>query len=263
MLRRARERRRALSQAHTRFRARAQATRRRPWRAVAAVAVLALLVGAVIFTVGYSRAFAAHEIAVTGVDGTIADQVLVNAAVPDGRPLARVDTAAVEQRVLKDLRIESADVGRSWPSTITIDVVLRTPVVVVKRSGEALTVADSHGVLYDTVAKAPKGMWVVTASSGEVTPAQVTGVLAMRAALPEAFTDDIRNVRIDRSGMIRFGYHDTTVKWGTGDQPALKARVLTELLDTPAVKKADGDLVVDIGIPMTPVVTGLPTEQTP
>ena len=76
-------------------------------------------------------------------------QVSFAAQVPIGVPLARQDLDAIAQRTTTLPAIEAATVTRDWPSTITVTVVERRPVLAV-RQPEGYVLVDKSGVAYQT-----------------------------------------------------------------------------------------------------------------
>jgi len=108
-----RRKRSRMAQAHERFRRRAAQVRRRPWRFAAALLAMLLAAGGVVYLFGYSEAFVVEEVVVRGVEGPLLEEVAATAAVPVGRPLARVDTDAIGERVLGDLRVREVSVQRA------------------------------------------------------------------------------------------------------------------------------------------------------
>lgn len=249
---------------------RSGAGRSRPRVLLWSTLIVTMLVAGVIFLLGYSRAFTAQAVEVSGTrDDAMTLTALEHAAIPQGRPLARVDTAAVEEAVLQDLRVATVDVGRTWPSTVTVDVTLRQPAAVIRRTGEDLALADAGGVIYDSTEKAPKGVPRIYAPSGELAPEPIAGALAARTALPESVLDEINRMTIAKDGQLRITTDAYNVSWGGPEEPELKARVLSVLLAQPEVEQAVADytaddtgtaerLEIDLSVPDTPIVTGLP-----
>src|SRR6187402_1235417 len=97
-----------VSSAANRFRERALSNRRRPWlRALLVVASvgLAALVG---WLVWWSPVLAVDDVEVAGVTGAEARAVAELASVPEGTPLARVDTDAVATRVRGRITVAEA-----------------------------------------------------------------------------------------------------------------------------------------------------------
>ena len=251
---------------HHKFRARAAEVRRRPWRIVAVLALVLVLVGGVVYLFGWSNAFVVEKITATGAKGEVAELAQTNAAVPIGQPMARVNADAVEERVLEDLRVASVDVGRSWPSTLTLELTLREPVLAVQQSGtRGVLLADADGVVYDTVDKAPEGLPIVRAPKGDLDPAALQAVEAVPAALPPAIAKQAEDLRLDASGRIEFTVGTITVRWGDGTSPELKGRVLEGLLEQEGIDPSGevdpvtGAIEIDLSTPSTPVVTGLQT----
>ncbi|HZB49122.1 MAG TPA: FtsQ-type POTRA domain-containing protein, partial [Mycobacteriales bacterium] len=109
----------------------------------AAVVVLATAV----WVVGFTGVLGVRTVAVVGVRALSADQIRAVAAVPDGQPLARVDTAAVAARVRGLAGVARVAVSRSWPGTVRITVTERRGVAVVRRDGAGWLI-DGSGVVF-------------------------------------------------------------------------------------------------------------------
>ncbi|QDO88311.1 FtsQ-type POTRA domain-containing protein [Ornithinimicrobium ciconiae] len=267
--------------AHPKLRQRAAEVRRRPWRLAGVLALIAALVGGVIYLFGFSTVFAVEDVTVTGANGEIADGAHDLAAQHTGRPMARVSTEHLESQVLEDLRIASVDVGRSWPSTITLDLRLREPALVLNQSGvQGLYLVDAEGVIYDTVAEAPAEVPVARGPKGDVDPEDLRALQAVPAALPATVADHAEGLRLRDGGQITFTVGAIEVIWGDGANAELKGRVLEGLLaqdgldpgfdtglesgtedDEDVVEAGEEPLVIDLSTPSTPVVTGLQTAE--
>lgn len=253
---------------HERMAQRAAAVRRRPWRLVAVLATVTALVAGVVFLLGFSRVFVAESVAVEGVDETMADGIVDAAQVPGGRPLARVDTTAIAERVLADTRLATAEVDRKWPSTIAIEVTRRTPAIALNRGkGEPVGLADAEGVVYEDVKKKPKDLpQVFIRGRDEVGAEAVQGALRVLEALPEDLEDDMRSLRIVDGTRLQFTLEpDIVVQWGSPDREELKIRVLQALLEQRElehVREAEEGtapkVTIDLTTPDAPVVSGLP-----
>ncbi len=90
-----------------------------------------------LYVVGFTGVLGVRQVTVTGVRALSADQVRAAAGVPDGQPLARVDTGAVADHVRALPGVERVAVARSWPGTLRITITERHGVAVVKRAGPA------------------------------------------------------------------------------------------------------------------------------
>nr|WP_237421656.1 FtsQ-type POTRA domain-containing protein [Gordonia sp. SID5947] len=168
------------------------------------------------------------------------DQIVGAARVPDGTPLLQVDTHAVAQRIAAIPSVESVRVQRSYPSSLTITVVEREPVVKVT-DGQKVHVLDHSGVGYltfDTTTGVPPEMNRLpefsTPNPGPGDPT-TTAALAAVSGLPEPIGRQIVRVAASSPVDIEFTLKgNKTVVWGDSGRGAEKARTLDALLTRPA-----------------------------
>ena len=153
-----------VSSSANRFRERALSNRRRPWRRALPSCWAGGRRGGVVWVVGWSAWLGVDDVEVTGVPGPEAQAVARLVQVPVGTPLARVDTDAVGARVRERVTVAEVSVRRSWPGTLTVEVVPRSAALVVRNPQGRLEVVDAEGVTFGTVRAAPKGVPVVTAT---------------------------------------------------------------------------------------------------
>ncbi|MEV7235125.1 FtsQ-type POTRA domain-containing protein [Streptomyces sp. NPDC051020] len=235
--------------------------RRRPSRRlllVIAVAVL-LLASGVVWALYGSSWFRAEQVRTTGVDVLTPAEVESAAAVPIGAPLISVDTDAMAARLRQKLpRIDSVDVVRSWPHEIGLKVTERQPVLLVKKGAKFIEV-DAKGVRFATVDKAPGRVPLL-----ELTPDQsaslrrfgsgrlVREAVRVAGGLPRAVAKDTQVVRVTSYDSISLQLTGgRTVVWGSSEEGAVKARVLTALMK--AAPKAGH---FDVSAPTAPAVSG-------
>lgn len=197
---------------------------RRPrWRMWLAIGGLILVIGVVVWLVWFSSVLTVRDVRVVGATGKGADQVMAQAAVPMGQPLARVDSDAIAARIAAIDWVGDAEVRRGWPTEIVLAVQERTAIAEQSDTGKGI---DDAGAAFDAPGKLPKGLVVIdardeglTAAVGVLTslPADLrTRVVRMRAST----RDDVELTL--RSGAI--------VRWGSVDQADVKAQVLAALL---------------------------------
>jgi cell division protein FtsQ len=204
---------------------------RRGPRIGAALVVVALL-AATVWVVGFSGVLGVRQVTVTGVKGLSADQVRGAAAVPDGRPLARVDTGAVAGRVRALPGVERVAVTRSWPGTVRITVTERHGVALVDR-GDALWLVDPDGVVFQRLSSHPKLPILRIPGVGpdsDVARAALTAVTALPPTLL-AHVNEVRAPTPERVTLYLTGRR--TVRWGGAADSAAKAQVLVALLSRP------------------------------
>ncbi|GAA3691539.1 cell division protein FtsQ/DivIB [Gordonia hankookensis] len=168
------------------------------------------------------------------------DEIVGAARVADGTPLLQVDTHQVAQRIAAIPSIESVRVQRSYPSSLTITVVERQPVVKVT-DGQKVHVLDRSGVGYltfDTTTGVPPEMNRLpefsTPNPGPGDPT-TTATLAAVSGLPESIGSRVVKVTASSPVDIQFTLKgNKTVVWGDSGQGAEKARTLGALLTRPA-----------------------------
>ncbi|MCW2785728.1 MAG: cell division protein FtsQ [Marmoricola sp.] len=211
------------------FRRRRMLARLRRFRPLLYVVGVVLLVALGAWAIYFSSWVTVHGVDVTGTKALSSARVTRVADVPTGRPLARVDLAAIQARVEAIPAVRSAAVSRSWPHTIHIAITERTPVAVVSR-GAGLQAVDEDGVLFGSYARAPANLPLVRTA-----PDVKADALAEAARVVTSLRADIvarvAHVDVVSVDAITLDLRDgTTVLWGSADQSAQKAEVLAILL---------------------------------
>jgi cell division protein FtsQ len=203
-----------------------QAEATNQWRRWAILGGLLGALAAGIYAVYFSSFLTVHSERVLGAVHVSADAVRQAAAVPPGIQLARVDTDAVATRVETLPWVKSVEVRRGWPNVLVIVVTERTPVAVMA-AGQAFTYVDASGTSFDSVAKAPTGMPVLSARD-QISRVMGTTVIA---ALPSTFRSTItRVVASSRDNVIMTLPGPAYVQWGSAQDSDRKFSVLSALL---------------------------------
>lgn len=228
-------------------------------RLLIAAGAVALVGGAALWLLYGSPWLRVREVSVSGTDVLSAREVRTAAAVPLGSPLVSVDTGAVSKNTRGALtRIESLEIDRSWPRTLTIKVTERKPVLVQEKGGKFDEV-DAHGVLFATVGSAPRGIPKLDLDAGDAPSLRRFGTdrLLREAArvagdLPPSVAPKVRTVKIRSYDAVSLLLSDgRTVEWGSGEKGEAKARALTALMK--AAPKAGH---FDVSVPIAPAVSG-------
>ena len=237
----------AASSSAARFRERELANRRRPWRRAFAVLVAVTVVAVLVWVLGWSSILGVSKVEVSGATGAEASAVAELVDVPIGTPLARVDTDAVAARVRERITVAEVSVRRAWPSTLAVDIVLRTPAIVVRNPQGQLEVVDAEGVSFGVVKAAPKGVPVVKAVGAKgATREALQSALALLNALPSDLSSQVSGITVSSANLVTFTLGKRTVVWGSGADSERKVAILTALLPTKAK-------VIDVSAPETPV----------
>jgi cell division protein FtsQ len=227
-----------------RFARRAWSRRWATVRRVVLLLVLVALVGGAGWLVFVSSVLAVERVEVSGVHTVPATRISRAAAVPLGEPLARVDVDRVRERVEDVPVVARADIGRSWPHTVSVEVVERTPVAVV-RTGGALRLTDAEGVMFRTVASPRKRLPVVAVSPDAQTLPEAAAVVS---ELPRPLARRVSHVEAPTIDSIELRLRDgRSVVWGSAESSQLKAEVLESLLRRRAS-------VYDVSVPGAPTL---------
>jgi cell division protein FtsQ len=199
--------------------------------AVGAAALVVVLVVAV-WVSAFTSVFGVRTVEVRGAGSVPVDTIRAAAAVPDGRPLLRLDTTGISRRVGAIPGIQHARVTRSWPGTVRIDVVERTPIAVVPRG--ALYLVDTEGVLFQQVSAIPAGLpRLVVKNPGAADPA-TRAALVVIGSLSPTLRASVQVVEAPTPDSVTLGLRDgRTVIWGGPTDSPAKARALGPLLTRP------------------------------
>lgn len=244
-----------------------RALRRRPLLVGSAV-VLALVAG-LVFLFFYSRAFVVEEVTTTGGDEELQESALTLAQIPQGRPLARVSASRVTERVLEDMRVADLEVQRHWPSSVTLAVTPREPVLALRGGGQTW-LADQEGVVYAEAEGEGEAddLPVVTVrgvAPPELDAATVTGVVELWRARPDADEldgGDPSAPQVDRHGAVTMSLGSVDILWGAPTDNAMKWQVVQALLAQESIDpEGEAPAAIDVTIPDTPIVTGLPASE--
>ena len=209
-----------------------------PWKAAFfGVAAIALVAGVLWALLG-SSLFVVRSVRVSG-GAAPARRVLAAAKITLGTPLIRLDTAAIARRVASIRQVQSARVRRSWPDSVVISTVPRTPTFLV-RTRRHYTIVDSYGVILGRAHSRRSGLILLEKSADQPATAlrKSAAVLATGAvvrALPSWLRHRVAAVRAAApSHVILKLRHGITVVWGSATREEAKAEELGVLLRTKA-----------------------------
>ena len=170
-----------------------------------------------------------EKVVVTGQSRLSEAQIADAAAVLDGTPLARVDTAAVKKRVGALAPVESVTVSRSWPDTIKVSVVERIPVLGVKDPA-GVTLLDRSGAEIATVDRLPSGVLRLETGSDAATRA----ALSVVTGLPRNIAGRLTAVKAPTAEQVSLVLRDgRQVLWGGAVDGSTKAAAVMALLGKP------------------------------
>ncbi|KAA0023142.1 cell division protein FtsQ/DivIB [Antrihabitans cavernicola] len=194
------------------------------WAISAVVVVIAL------FALAYfTPLLSVRKVSVLGLHSIPQEQVVSALAVPDGRPLLRVDTNAAAKRVAQIPKVAQVRVQRDYPSSIKVTVTERTPVVFFD-SPQGTHLLDATGVDYAIEPPPPGVPRLKVGNPGQGDPA-TKAVLDVLAATPPPLRVQVGEVAAKSISDIRLTLLDgRVVVWGSEEHSDRKAAVALPVL---------------------------------
>ena len=144
-----------------RLKERQQALRRLRLRRVTTAAIVVLVVALATWALLLSPLLGLQpqRISVAGSDGSVSDKQVRDVLAPyTGDSLLRLDTGRLSTQVSDKLvRVRQAQVTRSWPRGLRVQLTMRVPVATVQ-GADGYQVLDNEAVVLERVPEAPSGL---------------------------------------------------------------------------------------------------------
>ncbi|MEO3871606.1 FtsQ-type POTRA domain-containing protein [Nonomuraea sp. B12E4] len=199
-------------------------------RTVFLVLLTAGVVGTAAWLVFFSPVLGVRSIEIVGNITVPSERIKQQAGVPDLHPLATVNLADVESRVLDIRQLATAKVDRIWPGTLKIQVVEREPVAAIAAGGK-FAIIDKQGVVIEVKNSVPPMLPLLKVDNPATGDPVMTAALQVVQAVPDVIAGRLRQVRAGTAEGVTLELSDgRTVIWGGPDRPEEKARILTSLL---------------------------------
>ncbi len=211
------------------------------------IPALVLAVGSAVWLVWFTPVFAVKEVQVV-VDspGEIlsADQIAqvqTAANISLNEPIAKLDTDTAAQAVANLPWVSAVEVRRGWPNQVVVALDLRIPLARVEDVGPSQGV-DAQGIIFES--SNLEGLPLIQAIG-----APLVSALEVVAGLPENLAKKVVRIRAESIDSIELDLKSgSTVRWGSADEPELKAAVLDALL----LRRAQ---IYDVSAPELPTTT--------
>ncbi|MFI6028370.1 cell division protein FtsQ/DivIB [Amycolatopsis magusensis] len=217
-------------------------------RWVALLAAVSVIAG--FYLVFFTSLLGVRTVDVLGATSLSPDQIRAVANVPDRRAMLRVDTDEIRDRVLTLPGVATADVSRSWPSTIEIEVSERTPIGFFN-TGEEIHLVDDSGFVFKKVPVAPAGLPELKLARVGPDDPPTRAATTVLVALPQQLRTQIASVGAESPGSVRFDLNDgRQIRWGDARPDTIdrKTKVLAALLTQPGK-------IYDVSSPELPTVS--------
>lgn len=208
--------------------ARLAAVPRRAWVAVAAV-VLVVGLG---LAAWLSPVLSVRQVDVRGLEQVPREEVLAALGAVEGTPLLRVDTDAAALQVAGIARVAQARVKREYPSTLTVEVVERTPWAFYD-GDDGPHLIDQTGVDY-AVEDPPPGLPRITTPQVLADPELLLAGLGLLGELPRPLWEQVSELAINSQDDMELTLYDgRRVRWGNAEDTPLKGAVALAILGQP------------------------------
>jgi len=213
-----------------------------------ALAVVAAIGGG-IWLIGFSQFFELREtdIEIAGSGELVAQaQVREVAASHVGTPLARLDLDEIGEQIEQVRGVSTALVRRSWPHGIRVSLTERVVVAAVQASGTHVLL-DASGERVGEVEEVPEDVPLARVPLSSGRESSLAAVLTVLDEIPEELRAEIIDIGADTRDTVYFTLDgEVRVEWGSSDDSALKASVLSVLRSQEAQ-------VYDVSAPTMPV----------
>jgi cell division protein FtsQ len=229
---------------------------------VAGVVCLLLVLSGATYAALHSRLFSATTVLVTGEHHETARQVERAAGLESAPTMLSIDPASIALRVeLAFPWVATASVSTSWPHTVSIHIVERTPVAVVAGKLGALDLVDVTGRRLGPARPGqslPRIEYTAPQGDGSLPRDQVSGAaepgLIVAASLPTAFAWQVSTIQVSPVGWVTL-HLDQPVTFLLGPASNLRAKYEDVAAVIARTTLHAGD-VVDVSVPQAMTVTG-------
>ena len=228
-----------------RLKERQQALRRLRLRRVTTAAIVVLVVALATWALLFSPLLGLQpqRISVAGSDGSVSDKQVRDVLAPyTGDSLLRLDTGRLSTQVSDKLvRVRQAQVTRSWPRGLRVQLTMRVPVATVQ-GADGYQVLDNEAVVLERVPEAPSGLVTIVpdktdgaSGSQTISAKQVAAVTRVVGSLTPQTLAQVASGSATEAGQVTLTMSNgASVVWGDTQDNELKARVLATLMTTSA-----------------------------
>jgi cell division protein FtsQ len=170
-----------------------------------------------------------------------------------GNPLAGVRTRALASEVSALPLVESAEVTRSWPSTLVVTVHEREAVAAVPTITGGVDLVDGAGTVLVHEDAAPAGVPTLDVDVASAGNEALQAAIAVNVTLPTEIRSRVASISATSPAAVTLQLSDgPKVVWGDDGRPERKAEVLLRLLQDPTAAQA---ATIDVSAPDAPAVT--------
>lgn len=180
----------------------------------------------------FSPLMAVRTIQVQGASRISADAIVASLSDQVGRPLTLVNDSEIEKKLAGFPLIRSYSTESSPPNTLIVRIVERTPVALLPVAA-GFELVDSAGVVIQRSVKRPADYPVIKTSSGDGSGTGFATAISVLLALPDDLKATVDTVTAGTQDDVTFTLEKggPKVVWGSSDDAAFKALVLSRLIE--------------------------------
>jgi cell division septal protein FtsQ len=217
------------------------------------VAITALIIALLAYLLGWSSFFHVKSVEISGAP-TAAVQVEIEkkSQIAVGQQLARVNPQSVARRIEKLSWVKEVVISRDWINgAVAIEINPRIPLAFFNSDQVPGQTIDQDGRLFSLPGYSNPDLALISAKS----PESALKANELFTQLPESFRSQITSMVATSSNTFTLNTiiegRGIRIRWGDGQDTALKISVINKLLGMPENK---GIKVIDVVAPYAPIV---------
>lgn len=217
------------------------------------IAITALIVALLAYLLGWSSIFYVKSVEISGAP-TAAVQVEIEkkSQIAVGQQLARVNPQSVARRIEKLSWVKEVVISRDWINgAVAIEINPRIPLAFFNSDQVPGQTIDQDGRLFSLPGYSNPDLALISAKS----PESALKANELFTQLPESFRSQITSMMATSSNTFTLNTiiegRGIRIRWGDGQDTALKISVINKLLGMPENK---GIKVIDVVAPYAPIV---------
>lgn len=215
--------------------------------------IVGVVIIALAYLLGWSSIFSVKKVEIAGAPTTaVQAEIKRKSQIMVGQQLARVNPQSAARKIEKLSWVKDVAISRNWLSgVVAIEISPRQPLAFFNSDQVPGQTIDEEGQLFTLPGYTNPDLALISAKS----PESALKANELFTALPENFRRSITSMMATSSNTFTLnstlGGRDIRIRWGDGQDMALKISVINSLLKLPENKKIK---MIDVIAPNAPIV---------
>lgn len=215
--------------------------------------IVGVVIIALAYLLGWSSIFSVKKVEIAGAPTTaVQAEIKRKSQIMVGQQLARVNPQSAARKIEKLSWVRDVAISRNWLSgVVAIEISPRQPLAFFNSDQVPGQTIDEEGQLFTLPGYTNPDLALISAKS----PDSALKANELFTALPENFRRSITSMMATSSNTFTLnstlGGRDIRIRWGDGQDIALKISVINSLLKLPENKKIK---MIDVIAPYAPIV---------